>query len=98
MEKNQGFPNKFPQGRVCHPYLSRLSSHSWVTYTTALRTTVATTTPDHTVATIALDTTFASVAFAIPLVALLTPSPVMWRKENFWNVGILQRVHLHTLV
>jgi hypothetical protein len=34
---------------------------------------------DHIVATMMLDTT---VAFVIPLVTLLTSSPVMWRKEH----------------
>jgi hypothetical protein len=33
------------------------------------------------------------VSFAIPLVALLTSSPMMWRKEHLWNFSVLQRVH-----
>jgi hypothetical protein len=42
----------------------------------ALDHTVATTVLDHTVATISFDTI---AALVIPLVALLTSSPVMWR-------------------
>jgi hypothetical protein len=32
------------------------------------------------------------VAFVIPLVALLTSSPLMWREEHLWNffVGLLE--------
>jgi hypothetical protein len=51
---------------------------------------------DHVVATVALDTivTFDIMfAFFIPLVALLTSSPVMWRKEHLWNFSVLQREH-----
>jgi hypothetical protein len=39
------------------------------------------------VATMTVDTT---IAFVIPLVALLTSSPVMWHKENHWNAIVLQ--------
>jgi hypothetical protein len=56
---------------------------------------------DRIVATITLDTivTFDTiVAFIIPFVALLTPSPVMWRKEKVWNFSVLQTVHLSNLV
>jgi hypothetical protein len=35
------------------------------------------------------------VAFVIPLVALLTSSPMMWREEQFWNFSVLERVGLH---
>jgi hypothetical protein len=35
------------------------------------------------------------VTFVIALVALLTSSPMMWRKEHLWNVSVLQRVGLH---
>jgi hypothetical protein len=43
-----------------------------------------------------LDTTVAFdniVVFVIPLVALLTSSPVMWRKGHLLNFSVLQRVH-----
>jgi hypothetical protein len=29
------------------------------------------------------------------LVAQLSSSPVIWRKEHVWNVGVLQRVGLY---
>jgi hypothetical protein len=32
------------------------------------------------------------VAFVIPLIALLTSSPVMWRKERLWKFSMLQIV------
>jgi hypothetical protein len=65
---------------------------------------VTTVTFDRTVTTVALDRIVATtldmivafdtiVAFVIPLVALLTSSPVMWRKEHLWNFRVLQRVH-----
>jgi hypothetical protein len=38
------------------------------------------------------------VGFIIPLVALLTSSPAMWRKEHLWNFSVLFRVHLSNLV
>jgi hypothetical protein len=38
------------------------------------------------------------VDFDIPFVAMLTSSPVIWRKEHVWNVSVLQRVHLFILV
>jgi hypothetical protein len=57
--------------------------------------TVTTMTLDHTVATMTMDTT---TAFVIPLVALLTSSPVMRRKEHHWNASVLQRVHIPSLV
>jgi hypothetical protein len=50
---------------------------------------VAPVTSDRVAATMTLDTI---VAFVIPLVALLTSSPVMWRKEHVWYVSVLQRV------
>jgi hypothetical protein len=49
---------------------------------------------DRTVVTITLDTIVAFgdiVAFIILLVALLTSSPVMWRKEHIWNFSVLHR-------
>jgi hypothetical protein len=33
-------------------------------------------------------------AFVIPLVTLLTPTPVMWHEEHVWYFKVLQRVHL----
>jgi hypothetical protein len=59
--------------------------------TVALVHIVASVTLVHTVAIMALDTT---VAFVIPLVALLTSSPVMCRKEHLWNVSVLHRVFI----
>jgi hypothetical protein len=56
---------------------------------------------DHIVATMTLYTSVASdiiVSFVIPLVALLTSSPVMWREEHLWNFSVLERVHLSNLV
>jgi hypothetical protein len=47
---------------------------------------VATMTMDHIVATVTLDTI---VAFLIPLAALLSSSPVMWRKELLWHFCVL---------
>jgi hypothetical protein len=44
---------------------------------------------------IAFDTIF---AFVILLVALLTSSPVMWRKERLWDFSILLTAHLSILV
>jgi hypothetical protein len=32
------------------------------------------------------------VAFVVPLIALLTLSPVMWRKEGLWNVSVLSKL------
>jgi hypothetical protein len=58
-----------------------------------LDTSVQTMTLDHIVVTmtlhtiVAFDTIF---AFGIPLVALLTSSPLMWRKEHLWNFSALQ--------
>jgi hypothetical protein len=49
---------------------------------------------DHTFAEMALDTI---VAFVIPLVALLTSSPIMWCEEHLWNFSVFQRVHLSSL-
>jgi hypothetical protein len=63
--------------------------------------TVPTMTVDLTVATIPLDRIVdfdTIVAFAIPRVALLALSPVMWREEHLWNSSVLQRVHLSNLV
>jgi hypothetical protein len=34
------------------------------------------------------------VALVIPLVALLTSPPVMWRKEHLWNFGVIQTVSI----
>jgi uncharacterized membrane protein YagU involved in acid resistance len=53
------------------------------------------------VAKITLETILAFdivVTFVIPLVTLLTSSPVMWREEYLWNIGVLQRVHFSNLV
>jgi hypothetical protein len=61
---------------------------------------VATMTLDHIVARMNLDVMVAFdnfVAFAIPFVALLTPSPVMWRKEHIRNFSVLQRAHISSL-
>jgi hypothetical protein len=47
------------------------------------------------IATVTIDTVFAfdtSLAFIIPLVALLTSLPVMWREEHLWIFVVLQRV------
>jgi hypothetical protein len=41
---------------------------------------------------------FSILVFIIPLVALKTSSPVMWRKEHLWNFSVLQRVQLSSLV
>jgi hypothetical protein len=52
------------------------------------------------VTTMPLDTIAAFdavVAFVIPLLALLTSSPVIWRQEHLWNFSVLQRVHLSNL-
>jgi hypothetical protein len=43
------------------------------------------------VAAVTLDNT---VAFVDPLVALLTLSSVMWRKERLWNFSVRQRVRI----
>jgi hypothetical protein len=51
---------------------------------------VATATLVSIVTTVALDII---VAFVIPLVVLLTSSPVTWRKGHLWNFSVLQRVH-----
>jgi hypothetical protein len=55
----------------------------------------------HVVETMTLDTNVAFDtidAFLIPLVVLLTSSPMMWRKEQLWNFSVLQRVHFSNLV
>jgi hypothetical protein len=52
---------------------------------------------DDIVVTMTLNATVASdtiVVLAIPLVALLTSSPVTWRKERLWNFSVLQRVSI----
>jgi hypothetical protein len=51
-----------------------------------LEHTVATMTSDHILVTVTFDTI---IAFDSPLVAVLTSSPVMWRKERLWNFGVL---------
>jgi hypothetical protein len=56
---------------------------------------VTTVTSFNIVATVTFDTI---VDFVIPLVVLLTSSPVMWRKERLWKFSVLQRVHLSNLV
>jgi hypothetical protein len=38
------------------------------------------------------------ITFDNPLFALLTSSPVVWRKEQPWNFSVLQRVHISKLV
>jgi hypothetical protein len=69
--------------------------------TTTLGSIVATMTLDRCVATRALDTIVAFdtvVGYVITSVALLRPSPVIWRTECLWNFSVLQRVHLSNLV
>jgi hypothetical protein len=54
---------------------------------------VATMTLDYIVSTMTLDTIIgfdAITAFVIPMVASLTSSAVMWRKEHLWNFSVLQ--------
>jgi hypothetical protein len=68
--------------------------HRIITTITSVRI-AATVILDHIVATMTLDTT---VEFFIPFVALLTSLPVVWRKEHHWNLIVLQRVHLSSLV
>jgi hypothetical protein len=56
---------------------------------------------NHIVATITLDTIISLsviIAFVIPLVALLTSLPAMWRKEHLWNFCVPQREHFSRLV
>jgi hypothetical protein len=56
---------------------------------------VTTMTLDHIVASITSDTIVVFdiiVEFLMSAVALLTSSPVMWRKEHIWNFSVLQRV------
>jgi hypothetical protein len=56
---------------------------------------------DHIVSTITVDIIVVSdttTAFFIPLVALLTSSPVMWDGEHFWNFTVLQRIHLSNFI
>jgi hypothetical protein len=38
------------------------------------------------------------VVFVVPLVALLIARPIIWCEEHLWNVNVLQRVHLYSLV
>jgi hypothetical protein len=45
--------------------------------------------------TVAFD---AIVALIVPLLALMTSMPVMWRKEHFWNFSVLQIEHRSSLV
>jgi hypothetical protein len=62
---------------------------------------VATMTSDHIIATLPLDTMVVFdtvVAFVIPLVALLSSAIMMWCEEHLWNLSVLQRVHLLSLV
>jgi hypothetical protein len=69
-----------PSMSVC---LSRVSSHChYNDLGTIAKMTLDTIVAFHTI-----------VAFDIPLIALLTSSPVMWRKEHLWNFSVLQRVH-----
>jgi hypothetical protein len=37
------------------------------------------------------------VAFIIPLVTLLTSSPLMWRGEHLWNFSVLQRTRFSSI-
>jgi hypothetical protein len=56
---------------------------------------------NHSVAAVTLDTIVpfdTGVAFDISLVALLTSSTVMWRKEHLWNFTVLQRLHVSDFV
>jgi hypothetical protein len=58
-------------------------------------------TSDNIIATVTLDTIIAFytvTAFVIPLVTLLTSTPVTWREEHLWNFCVLQRLHLSNLV
>jgi hypothetical protein len=51
---------------------------------------------DQIVVTVIMDTTAASdniVVFVIPLVALLTSTPVMCRQQHLWNSDEVQTVH-----
>jgi hypothetical protein len=60
---------------------------------------VATVTSYHIVATMTLDNIVASDttdAFIIPLVAMLTSSPVMCREEQLWNFSVLQSTPLQS--
>jgi hypothetical protein len=55
----------------------------------------------HIVATVTLDIIVAFdtiVAFVIPLVAPLTSSPVMWRKEHLWKFSVVQSAYLSNIV
>jgi hypothetical protein len=45
--------------------------------------------------TVAFDTT---VEYAIPLVALLTSTLMMWHEEHLRNSNVLQRVHLPNII
>jgi uncharacterized membrane protein len=56
---------------------------------------------DYSIATMtlnAIDAFDTIVAFEIPLVAILTTKPVMWREEHLWNFSVLQRVLLSIVV
>jgi hypothetical protein len=62
---------------------------------------VETKTLDHSVAAVTLDTIVAFdaiVSFVIPLVALLTSSPVMLGKDHLSNFNVFQRVRFSNLV
>lgn len=78
MGKHRNFLSKIPKVmlsasicRVFHPTLGRYCCNS-IGVTLLQQWSL--------IGTIALDTTVASAAFVIPLVALLSPSPGMWRK------------------
>jgi hypothetical protein len=59
---------------------------------------------DRIIVTMTLDAIVAfytTVAFVIPLVALLTSSTVMWRKEHLWNFSVptpKSSLHLSSLI
>jgi hypothetical protein len=58
---------------------------------------------DHIQTTMTLDTFLkvtldTIVTFVILMVALLGSSHVMWRRENFWNFGVIHKVHISNLV
>jgi hypothetical protein len=67
---------------------------------------IAAITLDHIVATMTLDHIVATTAllfdnivvFVIPLVAIMTSSPVMRHKEHLWNFCVLQKVRFSNLV
>jgi hypothetical protein len=79
-----------------HICLSRLSAHFYNDLGTYCSTM-----PSNHVATVVFDTIVAFdiiVAFVSSLLALLTSSPVLWRKEHLLNFSVLQSVHVSNFV